>query len=62
MKALDRYLANLDVFGYEHLSLDPDYVARVLNPKPPSELERANAAQLAVWDAWERETIGKGTP
>lgn len=51
MTALGRYLRNLDVLTREniddHLSLDPEYVERVLRPKPPSDGARRNAAYAA---------------
>jgi hypothetical protein len=48
MKAFDRYAASFDVIGaYEHLSLDPDYVERVLNPKPASDRAKQQAGYSA---------------
>lgn len=58
MTVLTRYFDTCrDHQEYGHLSLDPEYVKRVLNPKPPSEHAKRNAAQLAVLDEWEREQL-----
>ena len=61
MTALLRYLAPLNhsarEIREEGPSLDPDWLKRVLNPPPPSEHAKRNAAQLAVLDEWERESL-----
>lgn len=41
----------------EPLELDDALIFSVVRPFPPGEHAVANARQLALWDAWERDSL-----